>query len=636
LAAYLPDDAKGDALTAISGLDDSYGRANSLIRIAPHLPQRLLDRLFVAAAETADEGYRSIALIGIAPCLPDKLRNAALSAVAALREDSARAFALDGITKHLPEASRALAVDMALEIRDERLQAQALNGIVGHLSGSLLVRAIEAVRTMHDPVARAEGLTTLVACVPEELKSDILTDALDAARSITEADWCALRLTNLIPLLPETGARTKLTDEALRASWTIADREACTQNLVALASWLPEDQRKAVLGEALGWVRRVSEHSRRASILFDIAQQLPEMLSANDWAYVCSYIWVDERLGSERKGCDGLGESGSLSLAGWLAGRSREFCFDIVLEATTIPNPTIRTFTLIGLATVLGDKDRSQILEQALTSAQSIDAPENLALALGAIASLWPGGQPVDIVRKALDALEKVGTAKAYVETAAWLAKLGPFTLRSNLVARVLRVVWGVNDEIQRIRLLISALPYLPETVGSEAVKKAIAIGKAIPDAARRAEALAEIAVVAPPDLEARIIADALEATDLVTDRDHQAGIWASLAPIIPAQIKVDLLPKALEAAKNATWPPPHARADLYTKIMGSWEKVGFSGLIDAWQIWHDLLRYSASFRRSEFLADLTALTPLMIHVNGSQAVLDTVDAVLDVQKWWP
>jgi len=52
--------------------------------------------------------------------------------------------------------------------------------------------------------------------------------------------------------------------------------------------------------------------------------------------------------------------------------------------------------------------------------------------------------------------------------------------------------------------------------------------------------------------------------------------------------------------------------------------------------LWNETLRFLSTRRRRDLLSDIRALAPVVAALGGGEAVLETVDAIQDVCRWWP
>ena len=214
---------------------DPWQRAEALEKLAPHLPENLLDQALPAAREIGIESARAEALAALAPHLPPDLLAQALAAAGEIRDADDRTQALAALAPRLAEVGypqEALAAAREIEYADDR--ARALAALAPHLppeqQPKVLAEALAAARKIEDAGGRARVLTALAQHLPPEL----LPEALTAAKEIKDADDRARVLTALAERLPE------LLPEALTAARETRNADDRARALTALSPRLAE------------------------------------------------------------------------------------------------------------------------------------------------------------------------------------------------------------------------------------------------------------------------------------------------------------------------------------------------------------------------------------------------------------
>ena len=74
---------------------------------------------------------------------------------------------------------------------------------------------------------------------------------------------------------------------------------------------------------------------------------------------------------------------------------------------------------------------------------------------------------------------------------------------------------------------------------------------------------------------------------------------------------------------------------NLLAEIISFIEILGFSEIDGNPSLWLSLLSDCALSKRSDLLMNIEALAPLIYHLGGQDAILDTYYAILDVTNWW-
>ena len=95
-----------DELAAALSIEDETLRVNTLLALAPGLPEPLLDQAFNAAAVIKDESIRGFALAGFAPYLEKEQLETAVAVASRIGLDVARNQAWGALGPHLPERLR--------------------------------------------------------------------------------------------------------------------------------------------------------------------------------------------------------------------------------------------------------------------------------------------------------------------------------------------------------------------------------------------------------------------------------------------------------------------------------------------------------------------------------------------------
>jgi hypothetical protein len=546
LAALAPHLAAGErALVLAEALDaaraiDGYGRVLSLLALAPHLAddRNLLAEAVVAARETERQSLRAEALVALAPHVPADecavLIAEALEDAGAEENGPNRAEALVALAPHLAGDSDLLAKAFAAgrAIRNEDRRVEALVGLAPHLAGDpgLVAEALAAARAIDNEEWRVEALVGLVPSVTAH--HALFAEALDAARRVggeALADW----LVALARHLAEE-QRTALLEEALEAARSIESEHHRAEALVALAPHLMEDQRTAVLNEALEAARIIGDEDRRAETLVALALRLPDNERA---AFLAEAIQAARTIELESVRAAAL-----TALAPCISEGAGTALRAEALEATRlIDDKYLRVEVLVALAPQLaGD---AALLAGALDSAQAIGDEEFRVKALIALAPHLEA-EP-DLLAGVLEAARAIGHQdfRAHV-----IAALAPQLAKEPaLLARALEAVGAITaeNESARAEVLVALAPDLVNEPGllAEALKAARAM--VYDDRVQVLEALV-------PDLanERALLRETLHAARAIDNDKYRARVLAALAPHLATKDRTAALAGALEAAK--------------------------------------------------------------------------------------
>jgi len=143
------------------------------------------------------------------------------------------------------------------------------------------------------------------------------------------------------------------------------------------------------------------------------------------------------------------------------------------------------------------------------------------------------------------------------------------------------------------------------------------------------------------PHLPTELLKSALESTQKLPEYDDEntgiaflrrgsprAGILKALAP----RLSSELLGTALHAAYAIK--DKEALADVLAALAGPLTDLT---PVTLYSLWTETLRFFAmSNRRSELLAILAALAPVIVKLGGQEGVLKMAQAIINTSHWWP
>src|SRR5262249_47373106 len=140
------------------------------------------------------------------------------------------------------------------------------------LRRQVLSEALQDARSSRDEWERSRALEELAPRLPEELRGQVVSEALQAARSIADGDYRCLALRRLVPHVPEA-LRQQVLSEALHATRFIKEGD-CWQALKELAPQLSAE----LLAEAFRIGCALQNGEARERALEVLAPHLPEEL----------------------------------------------------------------------------------------------------------------------------------------------------------------------------------------------------------------------------------------------------------------------------------------------------------------------------------------------------------------------
>jgi hypothetical protein len=196
----------------------------------------------------------------------------------------------------------------------------------------------------------------------------------------------------------------------------------------------------------------------------------------------------------------------------------------------------------------------------------------------------------------------------------------GPLLQEALATARV------IANEFRRAQALVGLVPHLSEPLQVTVLQEALTAARAITNKHSRIQALAGLVPYLSEPLQVTVLQEALAAARTITDEDSRAQALAKLAP----HLSGPLLQEALAAARAINdWPRAKALAGLtpYVKQLP---------VIVLYSLWCETLRNLAARPRPDLLSDIQALAPVITVLGGNEALVATVQAIIEVGKWFP
>jgi hypothetical protein len=180
-----------------------------------------------------------------------------------------------------------------------------------------------------------------------------------------------------------------------------------------------------------------------------------------------------------------------------------------------------------------------------------------------------------------------------------------------------------IRDADDQAEALAGLAPRLAE-LGHLQEALAVARGIGIENERWRAEALARLT----PHLPQVLPREALAAAREIRDTDDQAEALAGLALQLA---ELGHLQQALTVARGIgeEWCRPETLADLAPYLA----ELAPTTLCS---LWCETLPVLSTRTRTDLLADLCALAPVVAALGGAQAMAETFRAIQDVGRWWP
>jgi hypothetical protein len=288
-----------DAATQIS---DGFAQENVFVRIAPYVPESMIDEALEAVVQIQNEPSRAIVLAELTSnrsessikkiqdvafqiqgkysreiiltkiahiknnfgkyALPEELAELAsyrsesvikkaLDEAMQIQDPYSRAGALIKIASHpkdlvecnlpedLVEYIQKETLNAIIQIQNEYYKTKAFVRITPYLLKSMVKKALDVALQIQDGYSKATALTEIASRLPEPKANDILKDALDATKQIRDRYYWVKVLVKIIPYLSES-PRIKALKEALEVATQMQDNYLLSMDETDLVLTLAE------------------------------------------------------------------------------------------------------------------------------------------------------------------------------------------------------------------------------------------------------------------------------------------------------------------------------------------------------------------------------------------------------------
>lgn len=685
------------AFEAVRAIEWESSRARALAALARKikLPRPLRDEALKLARASGDPGSLAAGLTALAPQLRPSDRLAAVddarTAIGAISQPEARTAALVTLMPQLPMGDRAAAASRArraaADIRSSVTRARALIALAARLSRSdpmrdaVLNDAQETIGAISQSEAKAATLIALLPRLSDRTAAE--TDALAAVDAIGDREARAAALTALIPKLPGR-RRLELIAQALDVIGLIQQPKTKADALIAL---IPLDKRAGQLQEkAAAAIDDIGQSAARAVALTALAShQEPGARRSATLAQALAEACTIDDSGPRVTGITALASH----LPGWdnpeAALDGRRAIGRALAEARACSRPKPRAIALAILASALPEEeaDHPAILHEAVLQAHDVMEPADRAAVFTLLIPLIPRragparGAAVlqacaaacdisdpDLRRAALSAL--VSAAPDALEHQAESVATAVNTLleRAGDLDAALAVCGADVEDRPTIPAAILTTPARALFVGEPGLlppgtpmcqrvavfRSAQDVTFAVDEIHSRATALATMTAghftgSGDPGRE-RAAAGAIARTwsmahalSAQSDRLPEALADRLLAA---AQAIDDAHSRATRNPPQATLPPPRnpgpaAGAGSRARVPGTTAEYPRGDCFLPWDPhWRAVIEEAALGGRTALISDLSALGAVIVHFGGTAAIQDTIEALLDVGRWWP
>jgi hypothetical protein len=264
---------------------------------------------------------------------------------------------------------------------------------------------------------------------------------------------------------------------------------------------------------------------------------------------------------------------------------------------------------------------------------------------------------------KTIGTMQLTGGGWERAEALIWLASYLPQPEREQLQRQALDIVLSIENEWDRTQALGGVIPHLQGPEREQAVRQALAAARAIGEKEKRATALAGLAPHLPPIDREEARRDANAIADTIWNVQQRNYVRVGFGFTVP-QIMVRR-PTGAELANQGETGVTTSRLEKTPGPLSvEWERAVVEALETAWEIkdasrraeafavlsprlakfpsallhslWTRALHRLAAYTRTELLASLQELTPVILSLGGASAVTETRQAIRIVGRWWP
>jgi Trypsin-like peptidase domain len=503
-----------EAMSAVSQIEDDMVQAWIWRNLAPHIPRALLANSLHLAQSiplrlSDDRRPRSVALAAVLARMAQVGDGqAALQAAQAVENETDRAQVLAALARHLPSSLLPAALDIARTMKHVDNRAEALAGFASapqaHHNTSVLQEAFDTARGVKSPERKSWILRRLAPHLPEAWIEDALAvarqelskgnrwtletalaarlgelgqwrRALDVARGLQNDIWLVRGLVAVASFVPEEELPA-LRSEMLKAAQAIQDLISLPYELAEVVPYLPEP----LLRQALDFARAIPDGDRSAGT---IRALLPRLVELGHPQEACDLALTTQKPDRSWSGAEPDLTKALATLiphlpkplqnqacrealsAAQRIDDAYERLWAIALQAPHLPEHILR-WVLRSMRSVKGGQQR--ILQQLLPALPDTMLAEALEVAYAIPATERFAGVTVSSPQ-----------ADALMALAARL----PEPMRSEALQRAREAVAGIGDEVTRVKASgrlasqLSERPEVPNEVLHVATDRMKAIG---------------------------------------------------------------------------------------------------------------------------------------------------------------
>jgi hypothetical protein len=295
---YLPDALMEVVLSAAQGINDEEKRGKVLSELMLYLPETLNSLALTTIQEILRADLRANLLSKLALHYQEpqksKIFEEAIATAHQIQDDEIFAKIFSDMVKQLPQILIERAFSEALKIRDDMWRAKIFSNFWPHLTEPMKDEALKAIRKTrkgkHAKERRIMTLSEVAQYIQEPQRNEIFKELLYTIPDIRSEEIKAKTLSCLIPIIPVLSE--ELFHRFLHIVEGIQDRYLRAKLLCEFLPYSHKDLKMEIVDEGIFAALKIRDDKRRAEVLSDYAQYLPE--AAMDRALIATRNIQDE------------------------------------------------------------------------------------------------------------------------------------------------------------------------------------------------------------------------------------------------------------------------------------------------------------------------------------------------------
>ena len=568
---------------------NQWQREETIVGLAPHLPESLLVEAFEEALKIEKNASRAEALLALLPRLSGAFKETALretlQATQQTDNDFARARLLVRLAPHAQSKLQKV-LQVAYAIKDGFSRAEALRELARHVpgeaAGKILQDALQAARSVDDEFHRVEALAELAPQFPDNLKERVLQEALDIVPAIDVDPFMADILVGMAPHLTVTASR-----KALEVARTIEEESYQVQALVGLASYSPTSARRHILKEAAQIIQTASRRQRLRALTYlgpylkdSLIQKVlrtTQMLRENSRSVVLRNDFNQTLRVMREEDLHRLATEAFIRLTPYLSPNAKEEIVGELLQGIpSIKGVGFRVSALVALVPLLP----VSLHRNALHMIQEIENEQGRARALASLAPHLAEPLLREALQDAITIGDKLSRSEASLDLASHLtgerkqrvvnrlsqdvglirdafpdskaptlAESRPKkkSLPARVLQQALQEVLRIQDSLTRRRELAALLPHLPQDVRQEVLRQELRRVSMVKGSRRKVQAIGQLASC----LSESLLDAALKIARDIEDNLYRAEALSMFIPLLPSPYKDRVLNEILQTLQT-------------------------------------------------------------------------------------